>query len=85
MAVALMSLSGHFHLASGGFLAAPSLISNCWNLPFETQGEVMEAVPYKQENGRQKVFCVPDSHGILLGFSVMVLGGGALWEISRVG
>lgn len=77
-----MSLSGHFHLASGGFLAAPSLISNCWNLPFETQGH---SVPYKQENGRQKVFRVPDPHRLLLGFSVMVLGGGALWEISRIG
>lgn len=38
-----MSLSGHFHLASGGFLDAPSLTSNCSNLPFETQGEVVEA------------------------------------------
>ena len=42
-AVALMSLSGHFHLAAGGFLDAPSLTSSCSNLPFETQGEVMEA------------------------------------------
>ena len=38
-----MSLSGHFHLAAGGFLDAPSLTSSCSNLPFETQGEVMEA------------------------------------------
>ena len=34
----LMSFSGPFNLAPGGSLAAPSLISNCSNLPFGTQG-----------------------------------------------
>ena len=32
----LMSLSGPFKLASGGFMAAPPLISNCSNLLFGT-------------------------------------------------
>ena len=34
----LRSFCGPFSLASGGFLAAPRLISNCSNLPFGTQG-----------------------------------------------
>ena len=33
----MMSLSGPFKLASGGFMAAPPLISNCLNLLFGTQ------------------------------------------------
>ena len=33
----LLSFSGPFNLVSGGFLTAPSLISNCSNLPFGTQ------------------------------------------------
>ena len=35
----LMSFSGPFSLASGGFLAAPPLISNSSNRPFATQGK----------------------------------------------
>ena len=34
----LISFSDSFILTSGGFLAALPLISNCLNLPFETQG-----------------------------------------------
>ena len=34
----LISFSGPFNLASGGFLAAPPLISNCLESPFGTQG-----------------------------------------------
>ena len=46
----LMGFSGSFNLASGGFLAAPplslhSLIRNCSNLPFGTQGR---SAPYKK-------------------------------------
>ena len=36
----LLIFSGPFNLASGGFLKAPPLISNCSNLP---SGKVMEA------------------------------------------
>ena len=51
-----MSFSGSFKVASGGFLAAPSLISSCLNLLFETQGKSwkLESILYKQENGGQK-------------------------------
>ena len=38
-----------FDLASGGFLAAPSLISNC-----SSHGEVMEAEVLRTRNGGQK-------------------------------
>ena len=34
----LMSFSGPLNLASDGFLAAPPLISSCWNMPFGTKG-----------------------------------------------
>ena len=46
--LSLMSFSASFNLASGGFLAAPPLISNGLNLPFETQGRSwrLESVPY---------------------------------------
>ena len=52
----LMSFSGSFKVASGGFLAAPSLISSCSNMLFETQGKSwkLESILYKQENGGQK-------------------------------
>ena len=52
----LMSFSGSFNVASGGFLAAPSLISSCSHLLFETQGKSwkLESILYKQENGGQK-------------------------------
>ena len=53
----LMSFSGSSNLASGGFLAAPPLFSNCSNLPFGTQGRLwtLESAPYKQEMGHRKV------------------------------
>ena len=75
----LMSFSGPFNLASGGFLAAPPLISICSDLPFGTQGRSwrLESVPYKQENGGQKGFCAQEPHRVLLGFNVMLLRGGA--------
>ena len=57
----LMSFSGFYNLVLGGFLTAsplslhplPSLMSNCLNLPFGTQGRSkrLESVPYKQEMG----------------------------------
>ena len=60
----LMSFSGSFNLASGGFLAVPplflhplpSLISNYLNLPFGTQGRSwrLESVPCKQVTGHRK-------------------------------
>ena len=57
--------------ASGGFLAAPPLISNCLNLPFGTQerSRRLDSVSYKQENRGQKGLCAQEPHRILLGFS----------------
>ena len=59
----LMSFSGSFNLASGGFLSAPPLslhplpspTSNQLNLPFGIQGRSwrLESVPYKQERDRK--------------------------------
>ena len=51
-----MSFSASFNVASGGFLATPSLISSCSHLLFETQGKSwkLEAILYKQENEGQK-------------------------------
>ena len=50
----LMSLSGPFNFASGGFLAAPPLISNCSTLPFGTQGRSWRLESCLQEMGDQK-------------------------------
>ena len=50
----LMSFSGPFNLASGGFLAAPSLISNCLNPPFGTQHRSWRLESCLQEIGDQK-------------------------------
>ena len=47
----LMSFSGPFNLASGGFLAAPPLISNCSNLPSGTQGRSKRLESCRQEMG----------------------------------
>ena len=47
----LTSFSGPFNLASGSFLAAPSLISNCSNLPFGTQGRSWRLESCLQEMG----------------------------------
>ena len=47
----LMSFSGPFNLASGGFLAASPLISNCLNLPFGTQGRSWRLEYCLQETG----------------------------------
>ena len=53
------------------------LISNCLNLPFETQGRscrLNESISYKQETerGQQKAFCVQEPHWLLLGFRNIV-------------
>ena len=52
----LMSFSDPFNLASGGLLAAPPLISNSSNLPFEIQQRSwrLDSVLYKQETGDRK-------------------------------
>ena len=51
-----MSFSGFFDLASGGFLAAPFLISNC-----SSHGEVMEAEVLHTRNGGTEKASMPRS------------------------
>ena len=46
----LMSFSGPFNLVSGGFMAAPPLISNSLNLPFGTQRR-----PWRLESCLQEI------------------------------
>ena len=65
----LMSFSGPFNLASGGFLAAPPLISNCLNLPFGTQGRSWRLEFCLQETGDKKGFRAQGPQG---SFSVSV-------------
>ena len=50
----LRSFSSPFNLASGGFVAAPPLISNCSNLPFGTQGRPWRLESCLQEMGDKK-------------------------------
>ena len=52
-----MSFSGPFNLASGGFLGAPPLISNCSNMPFGTQGRSWRLETCLQEMGGKKPPC----------------------------
>ena len=56
----LMSFYGPFSLVSGGFLAAPPLISNYLNLPFGTQGRSWRLESCLQETGDKKA-SVPGS------------------------
>ena len=53
----LMNFSSPFNLVSGGFLAAPPLISNCQNLPLGTQGKPwrLESCPQEMGNGKASV------------------------------
>ena len=76
----LMSFSGPFNLASGGFLAAPPLISNCSNLPSGTQGRSKRLESCRQEMGDKNKrpslhTWVP--HKALLSFRVRVT---AVWH-----
>ena len=48
------------HLASGAFLAAPLLISNCFNLPFGTQGRSRRLESCLQAIGDRKA-SMPES------------------------
>ena len=62
-----MSLSGLFHLASGGSVAASPLISNCcafWNLE-----KVMEPGLLPKRNGGQKGLHAQEPHRALLSIS----------------
>ena len=52
----LVSFSGPFNLASGGFLGASSLISNCSHLPFGTQGRSWRLGSHLKEMRGQKAF-----------------------------
>ena len=53
----LMSFSGPFNLASGGFLATPPLIANCSHLPFGTQGRSWRLESCLQETGPKGPAC----------------------------
>ena len=48
------SISGPVNMASGGFLTASPLVSNCLNLPFGTQGRHGAGI-LPTRNGRQKM------------------------------
>ena len=65
----LMSFSGPFNLASGGFLTAPPLINNSSNLPFGTQGRSWRLESCLQETGDKKGICAQEPHRVLLGFN----------------
>ena len=52
----LVSFSGPFNLASGGFLGASPLISNCSHLPFGTQGRSWRLGSHLKEMRGQKAF-----------------------------
>ena len=68
----LMSFSGPLNLASGGFLTAPPLLSNCSNPPFGTQGRSWRLESCLQEPGPgerwQKGLCAREPHRTLLVF-----------------
>ena len=53
-------------------MAAPPLISNCWNLPFGTQGRSWRLEPCLQEPG-QKGLCAWEPHRASLGFSSVLV------------
>ena len=67
----LRSFSGPFNLASGGFLAAPPLISNCSHLPFGTQGRSWRLESCLQETGDKKGLCAQEPHRATLGFKLL--------------
>ena len=59
----LVSLSGPFNLASGGFLDASPLISSCSHLPFGTQGRSWRPGSHLKEMGDQKALMLRSSTG----------------------
>ena len=62
-----------------------SLIRNCSNPPFGTQGRSwrLESVPYKKKWGTWKCLCVQEPHGILVSFrGAGSIPGPALWPHS---
>ena len=66
----LMSLSGLFNLALGGFLAVPPLISqglfDCFNLPFWNSRKAVEAriLPIGNE-GQKRPLCLEAPQGLV--------------------
>ena len=60
----LISLSGPFNLALHGFMAAPSLINICSNLPFRTQGRSWRLEFCPQEMGDQRASKPEASQGL---------------------
>ena len=66
----LISFSGPFNLASGCFLAAPSLISRCSKSALWNSGKVMEAGVLPTRNGGQKDVQAWESHRAVLGFTL---------------
>ena len=61
----LISFSGPFNLALGGFLAVPPLISNSWNPPFGIQGRSWRLESCLQETGDKKRLLCPGTHMVL--------------------
>ena len=68
----LMSFSGLFNLASGEFLAAPPMISNCWNPAFGTQGRLGKLESCLKERG-EKGLSAWEIHRALHAFRSLVL------------
>ena len=57
------------------FTSSPSLIGNCLNLPFGTQGKsrrLNETISYKPETGdTERLLCPGGPHRVLLGFNTI--------------
>ena len=69
----LMSFSSPFNLASGGFLAADPLISNCWNPPFGIQERSRRLESCPEDRGEEKGLCAWVSHRALLSINLTCL------------
>ena len=87
-----MSFSGFYNLVLGSFLTASplslhplaSLMNECLNLPFGTQGRSrrLESVPYKQKNGVHGKFSLPRSP---TGSCLVSKSGGEMRELEISG
>ena len=85
----LMSLSNHFNLASGGFLAAPPLTSSSLESTVWNSGKVMEAEVLTTRSGGQKRLLTWEPPRILLGFLccgiILPLAGSGNSEFQELG
>ena len=69
----LLSFSSPFNLASGGFLVAASLISNCWNPPFGIQARSRRLESCLEDKGEEKGLRAWESHRALLTINLTCL------------